>query len=255
MEKLKGAAPTIRSHRGSSLGGLLGDVRGFILARPPAETALSFATSRERRDLSERIQQRVGIDVSPYSILNIHRVGIEAPGRTVFDRLMGWDGDSSYWPNHLARATRVDAGMHRIDIHLLGWRRFLGRRVKPLFRLEAVRILDDPGPSDPDNHRFVMFRCDGGYPIGHFIMYVRSSIGALGEDGPTQMFLAVGFNVYGRRRLARAGPARLVTALWEKLHNRVTSHVLHRLKAICEDEVHGIENGARIPDEKPRSFT
>jgi hypothetical protein len=249
------AEKTDRNSRGSSLGGLLQDVRGFIFTRPPADTVLPAATLEERRDLSGRIQQRVGIDVTPYSILNLHRVGVRAPGRAVFDRIMTWDGGSSYWPNHLARATRRDESLQRIDIHLFGWRRFLGRPVKPLFRLEAVRILEEPGPGDPDNHRFVMFRCDGGYPIGHFIMYVRSSIVALGERGPTQLFLAVGFNVYGRRRLARAGPARLVTAVWERLHNRVTSHVLHRLKAICEEEIHGIENGSRTAGEKSRSFT
>ena len=238
------ASPGFRELKGSSPGGLLRDIRDFMLTRPPSDTAVPAATLEDRRDISRRIQQRVDIDVTPYSILNIHQVGIEAPGRTVFDRLMGWDGESSYWPNHLARATRLDAGMHRIDIHLFGWRRFLGWKVKPLFRLEAVRILVEPGPTDPDNHRYVMFRCEGGYPIGHFIMYVRSSIATRGETEPTRLFLAVGFNVYGRRRLARAGPARLVTALWEMLHNRVTSHVLHRLKVLCEDEVHGIENGS-----------
>ena len=239
------ASPVGRVRGGSSVGGLVRDVRDFLLASPPADTAVPAATFEERRDLSESIQQRVDIDVTPYSILNIHRIGIDSPGRAVFERIMDWDGDSSYWPNHLARATRMDEGLHRIDIHLFGWRRCLGRQVKPLFRLEALRILPQPGPCDPDNHRYVMFHCDGGYPIGHFIMYVRSSIPARGETGPTQLFLAVGFNVYGRRNLARAGPARLVTALWDKLHNRVTSHVLHRLKAQCEAELQGIENGVR----------
>lgn len=238
-----GVGPGLRERGGSSVAGLLRDIRDFILARPPSVTAMPAATLEERRDLSERIQQRVDIDVTPYSILNIHRIGIDAPGRAVFDRIMGWDGDSSYWPNHLARATRLDRGLHDIEIHLFGWRRFLGWKVKPLFRLEAVRILDEPGPSDPDNHRYVLFHCEGGYPIGHFFMYVRSSISARGETEPAQLFLAVGFNVYGRRRLARAGPARLVTALWETLHNRVTSHVLHRMKAQCEAELQGMENG------------
>jgi hypothetical protein len=241
----------------ASVSGLLRDVRGFLLASPPSPTAVPAATLEERRDLSGRIQQRVGIDVTPYSILNIHHIGIDAPGRAVFGRIMSWDGDSSYWPNHIARATRLDEGLHRIDIHLFGWRRFLGLGLKPLFRLEAARILEEPGPGDPDNHRFVMFRCEGGYPIGHFIMYVRSSIPVVGETGTTQLFLAVGFNVYGRRRLARAGPARLVTALWERLHNRVTSHVLHRLKALCEDDLRGIESGRGLDpaSDNPRSFT
>ncbi len=217
--------------------GWLRDIWGFILARPDASTLLKPSTREEREDLAQRIQQRLGIDVTTYSILNVHRIGIAVPGRDVFARLLDWDGDSSYWPNHLARATRVDASLDNIDIRLFGWRRFLGFRLIPLFRLSAVRIQCDPAANETDNARYVMFTCDGGYPIGHFIMYVRSSIEALGESGPTQVFLAVGFNVYGRRRLARTGPARLVTAGWEVLHNRVTSHVLCRLKELCENDL------------------
>jgi len=232
-------------------------VRDFILARPPTSTLVPAATLRERWELSTRIHQRVGLDVTMYSILNVHGIGIEVPGREVFARLMTWDGDSSYWPNHLARATRVDEAMKEIEIRLFGLRRFLGIPLRPLFRLQADRILEEPGPGDPDNHRFLMFRCEGGYPIGHFIMYVRSSIPARGETGPTQLFLAVGFNVYGRQRLGSTGPARLVTALWERLHNRVTSHVLHRLKRMCEEELQGIEagSGPATEDDNPRSFT
>jgi len=223
--------------------GVLRDIREFILATPASPTFLEAPTRVERQDMSQRIQQRLGIDVSIYSILNVHRIGVDVPGRDVFARLRTWDGDSSYWPNSLARATRVDDDLSHIEIRLFGWRRFVGIPLKPLFRLKAERIQDEPGSNEPDNQRYIMFSCEGGYPIGHFIMYVRSSIATMGETDPTQLFMAVGFNVYGRRRLARLGPARFVTAVWETLHNRVTSHVLNRLKALCEEELRGVENG------------
>jgi hypothetical protein len=144
--------------------------------------------------------------------------------------------------------TRIDEGLENIEIRLFGWCRIMGLPVKPLFRLKAERILDQPGAGDLDNPRYLVFTCAGGYPIGNFIMYERSSIAAMNEMGPTQLFLAVGFNVYGHRRLARTGPARLVTAFWEMLHNRVTSHVLVRLRDLCEREFRKVEAG------KPRSY-
>lgn len=223
--------------------GLLRDIREFILARPPYPTHHEADTLAERENISLSIQQRLGIDVTIYSILNVHHIAIDVPGRDVFASLMTWDGDSFYWPNNLARTTRVDEGLANVEIHLFGWRRFLGIPLKPLFRLKAERIQPDPGPNEPDNQRYIMFSCEGGYPIGHFIMYVRSSIAAMGESGPTQLFMAVGFNVYGRRRLARFGPARLVTNLWESFHNRVTCHILHRLKLLCEKDLEEVETG------------
>ena len=42
------------------------------------------------------------MDVSVYSILNIHRIGIEAPVETVFDEVERWEGGSACWPDHLA---------------------------------------------------------------------------------------------------------------------------------------------------------
>jgi hypothetical protein len=216
--------------------GILKDIFGFILAPPATATLVKPSTRADREDLAERIQQRTGVDVTTYSILNVHSIGVNVPGRDVFARLREWDGDSLYWPNHLAQATRVEKGLENIDIRLFGWHRFLGMSIKPLFHLKTVRIREEPDSSETDSARYILFSCEGGYPIGHFFMYVRSSIEALGETEPTQLFMAVGFNVYGRRRLARLGPARFVTAFWELLHNRVTSHVLLRLKNLCEAE-------------------
>ena len=55
-----------------------------------------------------------------------------------------------------------------------------------------------PSPSDLDNARYVLYKCRGGYPIGIFSVYVRSSIAQEGETEATQVFMVVGFNFYGR---------------------------------------------------------
>lgn len=236
-------SPVVPDQGGATLSGLFRDIGGFLLSRPATRTLIKPATRAERQDLAQRIQQRLDIDVTTYSILNVHRIGIDVPGQEVFARLLTWGPDSSYWPNHLARITRVDECLENIDIRLFGWHRFLGFRVKPLFCLKSVRVQSQPGAAEHDNARYLLFTCEGGYPIGHFTMYVRSSIAAMDEKETSQVFLAVGFNVYGRRRLARTGPARLVTAFWELLHNRVTGHVLERLKVLCEKEFREVEAG------------
>lgn len=222
---------------------LLNDIGTYILARPTIPTLIKPATRTEREDLAQRIQQRLGIDVTTYSILNVHHIGIDVPGQEVFAQLMTWGPDSPFWPNHLARVTLVDEGLENIEIRLFGWRRVLGIKVKPLFCLKSVRIQTQPAANEHDSPRYLLFTCSGGYPIGIFTMFVRSSIAAMNEKEPAQLFLAVGFNVYGRRRLARMGPARLVTAFWEILHNRVTGHVLERLKELCEREFRQVEAG------------
>lgn len=229
--------------RRTTVTGLFRDIGGFVLAGPRTSTLVESATQTQREYLSQSIQQRLGIDVTTYSILNVHRIGIDVPGQVVFNRLMTWGGESPYWPNHLARITRVDEGLENINIRLFGWRRCMGFDVTPLFRLKAVRIQAQPGATEHDSARYLLFTCEGGYPIGHFVMYVRSSIPAMGELGSTQLFLAVGFNFYGRRRMSRTGPGRIVTAFWEMLHNRVTSHVLSRLKTLCEDGFREVVEG------------
>lgn len=220
-----------------------GDVRDFLLHRPDVATLVDQSTPERQEDLSQSILQRLGIDVTTYSILNIHHIGIAAPCRFVFDRLLEWDGESLYWPNHIARAQRVDGNLEHIEIYLFGWRRFLGLKLTPLFRMEAVEVHEQPVTGDVDNARFLLFTCQGGYPIGHFTMYLRSPIAAMGETEPSQLFLAVGFNVYGRRQLSRRRWAMPVNRLWEALHNRVTANVLLRLKGMCEDEFHRLEGG------------
>ena len=221
--------------------GFFRDVRDFLLHRPPTPTLVDQSTPERQEYLSQSIMQRLGIDVTTYSVLNIHRIGIDVPCRFVFTQLLAWDGESLYWPNRIARAQRVDGRIEHIEIYLLGWRRFLTFKLMPLFRLNAVEIHDQPVAGDVDNARFLLFTCEGGYPIGHFTMYLRSPIATMGEVEPSQLFLAVGFNVYGHRQLSRRRWAMPLNRIWEAIHNRVTANVLHRLKLLCETEFQRLE--------------
>jgi hypothetical protein len=224
-----------------SIRGIISDIRAFLLHRPEIPTLIEFESEAEREDYSERILQRIGMDVREYAVLNIHRIGIEAPVRLVFEELMDWDSDSTTWPHHLALVERIDGSIEQIDIFLLGqkktlfgvWNGFLGLRFIPLFRMDALEIRDTPEPSDVDNARYLLYGCSGGYPIGIFVLYARSPIADRGEVEQTQLFSGVGFNFYGE--LNWGGP-KIVNRVWERVHNRVTANVLARIKQQCESE-------------------
>lgn len=228
--------------------GLLSDLKVFFLRRPAISTLMEFATPDERINYSHRIMQRLGIDVDRYAILNIHKIGIEAPARYVFEELLRWDGDSTCWPNHLATVDRVDDRLEHIRIFPLGWRRYplgfrkslFGLRFIPLFNLNAVRFQHLPGWSDIDNARYLLYESDGGYPIGIFAMYVRSSIARADEPEPSQMFMVVGFNFYGKRDWSRG---HRIMRLWEAVHNRVTANIMNRFKQLCEWRFEKVQAG------------
>ena len=218
---------------------IMQDVYRFLLRRPAIPTLIRFDTPAEREDYSQRILQRLQIDVSLYSVLNIHRIGIEAPARYVFDEIMGWDGDSTCWPNRIAHVERRRDGIDHIAVHLFGWRRypfgrkrrFLGLRYIPLFNLTVTQLHSLPDASDTDNARYVLFRCSGGYPIGHFCLFVRSPIAALGETERSQMFMMVGFDFYGNKSPRWGG---LIGGIWEAVHNRVTANIMNLFKQLSE---------------------
>ncbi len=217
---------------------VLGDVGAFLLHRPAIPTLIRFTTQKDRENYSHRIMQRVGIDVTDYAVLNLHQIGVEAPVRLVFEEALSWSGDSSCWPNHLAEAERVNGLLERIMIRPLGISKLpfgpgarFGWRVRPLFEMNIQRIQHSPGASGPDNARYFLHSCSGGYPIGVFLFYLRSSIASQGESERCQVFLCVGFNFYGRKTSARLGP---LAAVWESVHNRVTANVLNRFKQLCE---------------------
>lgn len=215
----------------------VGDIRDYLVHRPSIPTLVAFETDEVREDYTRRIGQRVGIDVSQYSVLNVHRIGIDAPVRHVFEEIIRWRGDSPYWPNHIATLQMEPGRPEDVRVVLMG--RSVGRwlgaisggRWGTLFRMHARTVRRVPAESDLDNARYFLWDCAGGYPIGIFSVFARSSIESRNEIEPTQLFFAVGFNPHGRRRLSRIRPVR---GTWETIHNRVTGNVLNRFKRLCE---------------------
>ncbi len=201
------------------------DLRRFFLHRPAISTLIDTRSTQERHDYEQRIRQRIGIAVEQYAVLNIHRIGIDAPVGHVFEELLVWDGDSTCWPNKLASVERVDGTLHEIRVS------FLGIRSLPLFSLHALKAQGSPGSEDADSARYLAYECGGGYPIGVFCLYVRSRIAALGERSTTQFFLATGFNFYGKRDWSAR---HVIHRTWAVIHNRVTANVLNRFKQLCE---------------------
>ena len=149
--------------------GVLSDIRYYFFRKPECNTLVKFGSRDERETYSASIMQRLGIDVHQFRLMNIHRIGIEAPARFIFDELMRWDGDSICWPNNIARVNLKDGKIENIVITLLG-------RFAKLFVMKAIRIQPIPAVNDTDNARYLLYECSGGYPIGIFSLYVRSSI-------------------------------------------------------------------------------
>jgi len=90
------------------------------------------------------------------------------------------------------------------------------------------------------NYIATVERLSGGYPIGIYAMYARSSIAIQKEIEQTQLFFAVGFNFYGRESGKRIT---IINKIWEKVHNRVTANILNRFKQLCEWRFERIQNG------------
>jgi hypothetical protein len=228
---------------------LLSDIRLYLLRKPKIHTLLEFSTAEEREDYSHRIMQRLGISVDEYAILNIHRIGIEAPAILVFEELLAWDRHSPWWPNHIARLERADESIEHIYVYLLGRKKslfgirsgFLGLDFIPLFEFKVLRIQDLPDSSEVDNARYLLYECGGGYPIGVSAIYVRSSISDREESEQTQVFFVVGFNFYGKADWSRPG---LVSKTWEGIHNRVTANLLNRFKRLCEQGFKRVREGS-----------
>lgn len=217
---------------------VLSDAWYFLLNKSKTQTLIKFESEEERLEYNQRIMQRVGIDVVKNSILNIHKIGVEAPVNYVFNELLNWNGDSTCWPNHVAKIQRIDDKIEEIRVLPFGWSKyplrfmksFLGLNLIPLFYLHSIRIKKVPDSFDFDNARYLLYSSSGGYPIGIFAMYVRSSIEDLGETAHSQLIFAVSFNFYGKEKEAN----KLTNRIWESVHNRVTSNVLIRIKQLCE---------------------
>lgn len=237
----KGLNPPSRSKN------LFTDFGYFMLNKPKISTLIKFKSEEKRIEYNERILQRIGLNVDKLSILNIHKIGVEAPVSLVFNELLNWNGDSTCWPNHIAKVERINGEIEQIRILPFGWKKypfglksFFGIDLIPLFYLNSIRIKKVPDPFDFDNARYLLYNCTGGYPIGFFSLYVRSSITELGETENSQLISAVGFNFYGKEQ---SKTPKVINRIWEAVHNRVTAHVLNRLKQLCEWRLEKIESG------------
>ena len=218
---------------------IFSDIRYFLLSNPKTKTLVRFEAEEDRQRYVHSILQRTGIGVDKYRMLNIHRIGVEAPASYLFEELLRWNGDSSCWPNHIAKVTLIDDSLSKIRVSLFGFSRHIlglrnglfGLHFLQLFNLDAIRIQSIPDPSDNDNARYLLYKCSGGYPIGVFSMYVRTSIPERGETEMSQLFILVGFNFYGKEVLSKVT---FINKTWEGIHNRVTMNIANRMKQLSE---------------------
>lgn len=219
--------------------GIFSDIYYFFWKKPQESTLIKFKSKKERFEYSQRIMQRLGVDVNEYGILNIHKIGINAPVKYVFEELLKWNGDSSCWPNNIATVERINNRLEKIRIFLFGIRKypfgikngFFGFKFIPLFNLSSIKFQQFPDNVDFDNARYLLYKCSGGYPVGVFSMYVRSPINEQKEVEPTQLFLLVGFNFYGKKDWTKRN---FINKIWECIHDRVTSNTVSRFKQLCE---------------------
>jgi len=213
--------------------GLWADITGYVLRRPARPTRVPIVTVALREDYEDRILQRLGIRVHDYSVLNVNRIGIDAPTTFVWDAVANWRPDEGYWPNTLARAEFSSSLPRSVQVRLFG--------AIPMFQLDMLRYQDTPGLTEVDNARYLIHRCSGGYPMGVFSIYVRSRIEAEDEAEPTQLFFVISFDFFGRKNWLGT---KLVRPFWEEIHNRVTGHTLNRFKAHCESGFAAVRTGA-----------
>lgn len=207
------------------------DIYHYIINKPPTKTLVKYDNTDARTEIGKSILQRTGVDVANYRMLNLHRIGIDAPASYVFDELLKWTGESICWPNNLARVNLENQKLEQIKINLFGInKKLFGWNIFHLFDLSSIRIQKVPATSDFDNARYLLYECKGGYPIGIFSMYVRSSIPDRGEKEMSQLFSLVSFNFYGREK----SRFKLLNRMWELIHNRVTANVVYRFKQLCE---------------------
>lgn len=218
---------------------LLDDVRDFVAHRPAIPTLVPPSSPEQREDFARRILERVEVPVAHYAILNIHRIGVDAPVPFVFEQFRTWEPRSVWWPNRIARLEAVDRELSDIRVYLLDRRKpllglkapFFGLNVVPLFSMQVLKVRDEPAADGVEVPRYTVYRCGGGYPVGVVIVYVRPPFPQEPERQPSQVFFAVGFNFYGREDWPRR---HLVNSVWERIHNRVTGNVLNRFKLECE---------------------
>ena len=99
--------------------------------------------------------------------------------------------------------------------------------------MSALKFQLTTPASDTDNARYLLYKCSGGYPIGVFSLYVRSSISEQNEIEKTQLFSLAAFNFYGKKSWFYN---KLINPVWEKIHNRTTNNILNRMKTEFESK-------------------
>jgi hypothetical protein len=231
---------------------LFTDLFLFLFLKPNTPTLVRLRSIKEKEDYSLRLLQRLNVNVKNFRILNVHQIGVDAPAKYVFDELLKWDGDSTCWPNYLAKVVRKENKLDHLLIYLFGWSKISSwinpfnkmKKFPPLFKMDVINIQKTPIQTDGDNARYLLYKCSGGYPIGIFTMYVRSSRQNAGEQLQSQLFLFVGFNFYGREKLSQM---KIINRIWESIHNRVTAHVLNKLKQLSEWRFNSIQTDDRTP--------
>jgi len=223
--------------------GIVSDIRHYFFHKPELETQVRMDSDEVREHYCKSILQRIGIDVHQFGLQNIHRIGIEAPTSYLFNELMKWNGDSICWPNHIARVNLQDGRIENIIITLPGG-------FYKLFVMQAIRIHQIPAANDTDNARYFLYQCSGGYPIGIFSLYVRSSIPERGEKEMSQLLFLTSFNFYGRQSWSRVPALRRA---WEFVHNRVTSNVACRFKQLVEWKFENFKHAYEPPEKHSNS--
>jgi hypothetical protein len=225
---------------------LFADLYHFLLNPPKFKTYLKFKNPTDQKYYGLRLLHRSNVMVHEYKVINIHKIGINAPGKNIFEELLKWDENSLYWPNNLARIKRIEGTLDRIQIYLFGLEKILGIkplkingfRLPQLFRLEKRQINFIPKTTDLENECSLLYDCAGGYPIGIFSLYVRSSKKEHHEEEMSQLFFTVAFDFFG---LKKDRHSIFFKSFWEKIHNRVTANVLNRIKLICESKFDSIK--------------
>ena len=219
---------------------LWSDLCFYFFTNPQIKTLVKYNSPLERENYSQRILRRINVDVTKYSVLNIHKIGINVPTQHVFEELLHWDGKSDYWPNQIARVKRINGNLENILIYVLGlekincnWIKSKEIKITPLFNMTALKFQHTPPDSDADNSRYLLYKCSGGYPIGIFTLYVRSSIAEQNEEEKAQLYVTVAFNFYGKKKWFYDY---IINWIWEKIHNRVTANILNRIKMIFENK-------------------
>ncbi len=113
--------------------GIITDILYFFLHKPKYPTLVKFNSSEERYDYNHRVIQRIGIDTNQYTILNINKIGIEAPVNHIFNDLMHFKGSPSCWPNHIAKVDQINNNLENIRILPFGWKSYPFKFMKSFF--------------------------------------------------------------------------------------------------------------------------